>query len=226
MVVVNGLITAIGNDELISDSKYRNYVKVDLINQTVLPGFIDPHTHFALSLSLENMIDLSGFTHRTNEEVWSYFEQQVSKIQNGEWLLCKGIDPVLIPNITLPTINYLDSIAPNNPVFIASQSLHSYWANTLAFEFAGLDANTPDPSEESYYEKDVHGQLTGLIVEQAAVLPVLELLEKDLFSPALFSYSAIDVMKEYARNGNTTIVTTGLSISDEKPMHLIRYLSD
>jgi predicted amidohydrolase YtcJ len=226
IVVENGKIIAVGGDEIMSSNRYENFIRKDLKGKTVLPGFIDPHTHFALSLSLENMIDLSGFTHRTNKEVWSYFEQQLSKVKKGDWLICRGVDPVLIPEITLPTINYLDSVAPDNPVFITAQSLHSYWANTAAFELAGIDANTPDVNEESYYEKDANGKLTGLIVEQAAVLPLLELLEKEFFTPELFGTTAVDVMKEYARNGNTTIVTTGLSISDEKPMHLIRYLSD
>jgi predicted amidohydrolase YtcJ len=226
IVVENGKIIAVGGDEIMSSNRYENFIRKDLKGKTVLPGFIDPHTHFALSLSLENMIDLSGFTHRTNKEVWSYFEQQLSKVKKGDWLICRGVDPVLIPEITLPTINFLDSVAPDNPVFITAQSLHSYWANTAAFELAGIDANTPDVNEESYYEKDANGKLTGLIVEQAAVLPLLELLEKEFFTPELFGTTAVDVMKEYARNGNTTIVTTGLSISDEKPMHLIRYLSD
>jgi predicted amidohydrolase YtcJ len=226
IVVENGKIIAVGGDEIMSSNRYENFIRKDLKGKTVLPGFIDPHTHFALSLSLENMIDLSGFTHRTNKEVWSHFEQQLSKVKKGDWLICRGVDPVLIPEITLPTINFLDSVAPDNPVFITAQSLHSYWANTAAFELAGIDANTPDVNEESYYEKDANGKLTGLIVEQAAVLPLLELLEKEFFTPELFGTTAVDVMKEYARNGNTTIVTTGLSISDEKPMHLIRYLSD
>ncbi len=226
MVVKDGKILAIGTEELLSDDQYSNFDKYDLNGKTVLPGFIDPHTHFALSLSLENMIDLSGFTHRTNEEVWDYFEQHLAKMEKGEWMICRGIDPVLIPEITLPTIDYLDRVAPDNPVFIASQSLHSYWANTAAFELAGIDANTPDIDKENYYEKDANGQLTGLIVEQKAVLPMLELLEKEFFSPELFGATAVNVMKEYARHGNTTIVTTGLSITDEKPMHLIRYLSD
>ncbi len=226
MVVKDGMVVAIGQDDLLTDTRYADYIRKDIKGQTILPGFIDPHTHMALTISLENMIDLSGFTHKTNEEVWSHFEQEVSKANDGDWVICKGIDPVLIPEINLPTIQYLDSIAPNNPVFIAAQSLHSYWANSAAFKQVGIDANTVVPHEESYYEKDSLNQLTGLIVEQAAVLPILELLEDELYTTELLVSTSLEVMKNYASSGNTTIVTTGLSITDGKPMPFFRHLSD
>ena len=117
------------------------------------------------------MIDLSGFKHKNKEDLWAYFEEQVKHFKPGEWIICKGFDQVLVKDLLSPKITYLDSIAPNNPVFISSLSMHTYWANTLAFNEVGIDKNSEDPSQSSFYEKNQYGELTGLIVEQEAFKP-------------------------------------------------------
>ena len=65
MLVEDGIIKAIGTNEEILKLQ-SNQKLVDLKGATVLPGFIDPHTHVAISSFLANMVDLSGFTHQTN----------------------------------------------------------------------------------------------------------------------------------------------------------------
>ncbi len=226
MLVENGKIKAIGSTKELSKQITKNIKKVDLNGATVLPGFIDPHTHFVLSMFMENMIDLSGFKHKSNKEVWSYFESEAAKLSSGEWVICKGIDPVLVSDLKTPSIKYLDSIAPNNPVIMFSQSLHSYWANTMAFNKASINKDTPNPSKHSFYAKDKQGELTGLIVEQKAIFPLLEIVKKEALTPKVLSNVASKIMTKYAKNGNTTIVSAGLTISDKKALILMRHLSD
>ena len=225
MFVKNGRIEAIGNAEDLDQSQLEGVQRVDLQGATVLPGFIDPHTHAALTLFMMDMIDLSGFKHRTNAEVWSYFREAVQEAEPGAWLVCKGIDPILVEDIVVPTLQFLDENAPENPVLLFSQSLHTYWANSKAFELAGIDKDTPKPSDHSYYEKDSLGNLTGVIIEQQALRPIMDLLTTELISPAALSAAAPKMMTDYARNGNTTIATTGLTIQDEKPLLLFQHLS-
>jgi len=225
MAVRDGRITAIGGEDVLSIHDLKSYKQVDLQGQVVMPGFIDPHTHAVLSVMMENMVDLSGFTHKTNAAVWSHLQQVVAKTSKGKWIVCKGIDPVLVSDLVLPTKQFLDDIAPDHPVLVISQSIHSYWANSEAFKLAGIDNTTPNPTQESYYEKNDNGELTGLIVEQAAVLPILGLLENVLLNPEVFVETANKVMQKYAAKGNTSIVSTGLSVTDDKPIQLFNYLS-
>ena len=119
----------------------------------------------------------------------------------------------------------LDQLAPKHPVVIFSQSLHRYWANSRAFEAVGITKETSDPSELSYYEKDAEGNLTGLIVEQEAFKPFAEQLTQSVLRPKVLSLAATKVMDQYARNGNTIIVSTGLTINDSKPLLLLQHLS-
>lgn len=225
MLVRDGRIEAIGNASDISKDKTKDAIIVDLKGQTIMPGFIDPHTHFALSMFLGGMHDLSGFTHNTNQEVWDYFAEKVEQTPAGEWIIAKGIDPLLIHDLIPPSLTSLDKIAPNNPVLILSQSLHSYWVNSKAYELAGITKDTPNPSDHSYYERDENGDFTGLIAEQAAIQPFFKLIQKDFLTPEFLSNVSRQVMNEYASNGNTTIVSTGLTIDDEKPLILLQHLS-
>jgi len=185
MLVVDGKIVSLGDKESLLEQGPKDVEKVDLNGRTVLPGFVDVHTHFALSMLLEGMHDLSGFKHSNNHEVWSHLEEVVKSKPPGEWIVCKGIDPILIGDLQTPSIQYLDSIAPSHPILIFSQSLHSYWANSLAFKLTDISSETKDPSEHSYYHKDQSGQLTGLIVEQEAFKPFIEILKDELLPTSL-----------------------------------------
>jgi predicted amidohydrolase YtcJ len=226
MLVKDGIITALGTNAEINKLKTDNILSVDLKGATILPGFIDSHTHVALSAFLESMIDLSGFTHKTNEAVWNHLKKSINDKKTGDWVVCKGLDPILTEDLIAPNMAFLDKIAPNNPLVIISQSLHTYWANSKAFELTGITKESKNPSKSSYYEKDADGNLTGLIAEQKAFAPFLEQLKKGALSSKKLVNSTASVLKNYAKNGNTTIVSAGLTINDAKPLRLYEHLSN
>jgi predicted amidohydrolase YtcJ len=226
MLVKDGIITALGTNAEINKLKTDNILSVDLKGATILPGFIDSHTHVALSAFLESMVDLSGFTHKTNEAVWNHLKKSIDDKKAGDWVVCKGLDPILTEDLIAPNMAFLDKIAPNNPLVIISQSLHTYWANSKAFELTGITKESKNPSKSSYYEKDADGNLTGLIAEQKAFAPFLEQLKNGPLSSKKLINSTTNVLKNYAKNGNTTIVSAGLTINDAKPLRLYKHLSN
>ncbi len=222
--VENGIIRSIGNEY-----KVRKFIKddteiINLNGKTLIPGFIDSHTHPVASTFLRNMIDLSGFKHKNKEDLWAYFEEQVKHFKPGEWIICKGFDQVLVKDLLSPKITYLDSIAPNNPVFISSLSMHTYWANTLAFNEVGIDENSEDPSQSSFYEKDQYGELTGLIVEQEAFKPFKNKMVQEIGNDIL-KENIVKVLYDYASNGNTTITSMGITTDDPNIIRAYRHLS-
>ena len=222
--VENGIICSIGNEFMV-----RKFIKddteiINLNGKTLIPGFIDSHTHPVASTFLRNMIDLSGFKHKNKEDLWAYFEEQVKRFKPGEWIICKGFDQVLVKDLLSPKITYLDSIAPNNPVFISSLSMHTYWANTLAFNEVGIDENSEDPSQSSFYEKNQYGELTGLIVEQEAFKPFKNKMVKEIGNDIL-KENIVKVLYDYASNGNTTITSMGITTDDPNIIRAYRHLS-
>lgn len=128
MLVIDGKIESIGKLDDFDFKNIKNLRRRDLNNSTVLPGFIDVHTHFALSMFLSEMHDLSGFKHNNNTEVWNHFEEICKNAKDDNWLIFKGLDPILVSDLKTPTIQYLDSVAPNNPIIISSQSLHKLYS--------------------------------------------------------------------------------------------------
>jgi len=225
MLVVNGMIENIGVQTDIDISHIDDLQLYDLSGATVMPGFIDVHTHFGLSMFLKEMYDLSGFRHSSDREVWQYFEEVCQGSATDDWLVFKSLDPILVPDLQPPTIAYLDRIAPDNPVLIFSQSLHSYWANSKAFERVGITSAVTNPSDHSYYERSEDGGFTGLIVEQEALRPFVQKLTEEKLTAAVLTNASQDVMSEYAHNGNTTIVSTGLTIDSKKSLLLLEHLS-
>ena len=222
--IEDGIIKGVGNLKALEQKIKYNTKKIDLQGKTLMPGFIDPHTHPIASAFLHGMIDLSGFKHESKEEVWEYFEKSISQYTPNEWIICKGFDQVLVDGLDAPHISYLDSIAPNNPVFIASLPMHAYWANTLAFEGAGINKHTVNPSKSSFYEKDEKGNLTGYISEQQAFKPFKEAMILALGND-LLKENCVKVLDGYAQNGNTTITAMGITTDVPNIIRLYNHLS-
>ncbi len=225
MLVRQGKIAALGSTEEILKFHTDETEVIDLQGSVILPGFIDSHTHVALSSFFNNMVDLSGFTHNSNKEVWTHFSEYVRSRKPGELIVGKGIDSILVKDLKLPDIQFLDEISPDNPVILISQSMHTYWANTSAFKAVGITRDTKAPSKSSYYGKDEEGDLTGIFFEQEAFLPFMAYLKKEVLTSEVMIGSTVQTMKDYAKNGNTTVVSTGLMINDKKPLRLYEHLA-
>ena len=145
IAIKDGRITAVGNvDEILALREPRTVVR-DLQGKVLLPGFIAAHEHPTLSAVFGDLTDLSGFKNKTNEQVWDALRNAVGGARIGSWIFASGLDPILVPDLVIPTRQTLDAIAPNNPVVVISQTAHSFWANSKAFDAAGITRFTPDP---------------------------------------------------------------------------------
>jgi predicted amidohydrolase YtcJ len=61
----------------------------------------------------------------------------------------------------------LDKVAPNNPVLLDDESLHSIWVNSRALEIAGITRNTKDPAG-GVIDRDSNGEPIGILREIAS----------------------------------------------------------
>ncbi len=219
--IQNGHIASMGSKADIFKQKNTTTQIIDLQGKTLMPGFIAVHTHPDLSAYLHSFVDLSGFTNNTPQEVWQTLQTAVENTPAGEWIFCKGFDPMLVDGLQAPNITKLDAIAPDNPLIIIAQSLHSAWANSLAFNAIGITRDTPDPAPGSYYGKDQTGALSGLISEVQAIQPFSDI------AVAVFDIkeNVVKVYHDYSKNGITSITTMGMFAKDSKPFMLYEYLS-
>ncbi|WP_051436825.1 amidohydrolase [Brachyspira alvinipulli] len=117
---------------------------IDLDGKTLMPSFIDSHSHiirFAQSLTT---VDLTGSTNLLEiaEKITNYI--QVNKLKDDSWVIGFGYDNNLLPGKKNPNRDDLDKISTTHPIFITHASGHVGAMNSKALEEFGVDENTPD----------------------------------------------------------------------------------
>lgn len=223
MYVKDGKILALGATDEVLKWKNKSTQIVDLKGKTLMPGFFDPHGHCDLAAVFYAMTDVSGVTYRQPEIVWGRIEQAVKQARKDQWVYIYGFDPILTQGVKTPTLHYLDSIAPDKPLVILTKALHVFYANSKAFAMLGINHKTSNPSKASYYERDSLGQLTGGIVEQEALEPFRQQIQKDVM--ANFVQNTQQVLSEYAKMGVTSVVNMGLSANKKSIFTLYQHIA-
>src|SRR4029450_6290387 len=89
-----------------------------------------------------------------------------AKTKPGDWIVGGAWHPPSqLAEKRYLTRQEIDSVAPNNPVYLRTVG-HFSMANTRALQKVGVDKTTADPSGGSF-ERDAAGELTGVLVETA-----------------------------------------------------------
>ncbi|CAN5319264.1 amidohydrolase [soil metagenome] len=162
-VAVDGeKIVAVGTSKDLQ-GKYKAAKEIDLKGKLVTPGFNDAHIHFVgVGLALLR-VDLNGSN--TLDEAKRRIAAKVKETPKGEWILGRGWDHTLWNN-RLPTRQDLDTIAPDNPVFLQRVDGHIAWANSLALRLAKVTKDTKAP-EGGEIVVDDRGEPAGVLKETA-----------------------------------------------------------
>jgi predicted amidohydrolase YtcJ len=208
LAVRDGVIVAVGTEAQVMALRGSKTEVVELRGKTLMPGFVGAHEHPTLSAVFNGAVDLSGFTHKTNAQVWQALRTAVAATPKGQWLYAGGLDPILTPDLRMPSRQELDAIAPDHPLVLVSQTLHSYWANSKAFAAAGIGRDTPDPGAGSYYARDAQGELTGFVAETRAGVPLL----KELKSPWGLYGRYVAVLDSLVARGFTSVASLGYNV--------------
>ncbi len=114
--------------------------RVELGSRTLMPGFVEPHTHPAISALLQGapIIDIRAMTVPTWEAVLGKIRRKVAKSEAGEFIYLLGMDIQLHEGLVVPTLADLDALAPDNPLAIQTSNLHTIYCNSRAMQAAGL----------------------------------------------------------------------------------------
>ena len=158
-----GKFTAVGTNEEILKLVEPNTRVLDAEGKSVLPGFIDSHTHLSSGAKIVTGINLTGIREKS---VWlDMIKKRVQTMEPGEWLLGGRWDHTF-ENKGLPTRWELDNVSPNNPVALSDIDGHSMWVNSLAIEKANLKADSEVPMGGQIL-LDESGVPNGILLEGA-----------------------------------------------------------
>jgi predicted amidohydrolase YtcJ len=136
---------------------------IDAGGGLVTPGFIDSHVHFidgGFRLSSVQLRDA-----RTPAEFTARIKAYAATLAPGTWITGGDWDHQQWGG-ELPSRAWIDSVTPNNPVWVARLDGHMSLANTLALDAAKVTRDTKDV-EGGTIVRDASGEPTGVLKDNA-----------------------------------------------------------
>ncbi len=230
-------IEAVGDNPEVEALAGPQTQRIDLGGKLAIPGFIEGHGHF---MGLGNSRLHLNLTRAKNwEDIVSMVGASTRDIAAGAWISGRGWhqekwEHVPSPAVEgLPTHASLDSISPNNPVFLTHASGHASMVNGMALRIAGITRKTPNPPGGEIL-KGPDGEPTGFLREtaqglvraklseweanrseeekQAEALKIVELAGEDVLSKGITtfhdagtSFRNIDLFKQLAETGKLPV---------------------
>jgi len=165
--IKGGRFVAVGNNEEVLDLKGATTESINANGATIVPGFIDSHTHLSSGSKIVTGINLTGVREKS---VWlEMIAERVKTMDPGEWLLGGRWD-YTFENKGLPTRWELDNVSPNNPVALSDIDGHSMWVNSLAIEKANIRADSEVPLGGQILVNESSGEPNGILLEGAMQL--------------------------------------------------------
>ena len=164
VAISGGRFLAVGsNDDVLHLASVRTR-KIDVGQKTVLPGFIDAHTHPAEAGRLHlRQVDCDL---RSIAAIQTALRDRAAKTGAHEWVLGFKYDDTKTSDGRRLTLQDLDAAVPDHPVLVTHRGGHEAFANSAALKLAKIDETTPNPTG-GQFDHDAAGHLTGRINERA-----------------------------------------------------------
>ena len=167
ILINNGKIEKVGKEKEVLALKDSKTEVIDLSKKTVMPSFIDAHSHFfavANDLSQANLNNCKSFDDIQNS-ILSYVKQK--GIKPNEWIIANNYDNNNLQEGRNITKEELDKAFQSNPIVLKHKSGHSGVLNSKGLQMLNITENTTNPDGGKIEKKD--GKLTGYLEENAFI---------------------------------------------------------
>ncbi|MDA2933206.1 amidohydrolase family protein [Acidobacteria bacterium AH-259-D05] len=208
VAIKDGKFVAVGTNAQIQSLVGQHTEQVDLKGRTVLPGFIDPHVHFAHKVGkiddpIEDMFSRSS----SIEEVRKAVQLKIQEIPPGElvWFSRGPLRSSELQEDRWPTRYDLDPVSPDNPVIIGFAADHVTVVNSKLMEMVGITKDTPQPYERGFagrIDKDPEtGEPTGILREKGATT----------LARGPFNLYPTETLEENIKRGSQRVIPYGIT---------------
>ena len=211
----SGVILAAGDNAEIRSLAGPLTETIDLRGRTVVPGFIDAHTHVVGYASARLDVDLRGV--HSEEDAVEGVRQRAQTTPKGQWVQGRSWDASLWPGGRFPTRASLDAAVPDHPVALWDHAYHAMWVNSEALRRAGITTDTPDPAGGTI-ARDGSGEPTGMLFEPGAT----SLIERVLAPPD--DETLLDELKRALAEMRSRGITGIHNIEDDYSLRLLQRL--
>ncbi|TPN33606.1 amidohydrolase [Mesorhizobium sp. B2-3-3] len=208
VAIKDGVFLAVGNEADVMAHAGQQTKFIDLKGRRALPGLIDNHLHIIRG-GLNFNMELRWDGVRSLADAMNMLKRQVAVTPPPQWVrVVGGFTEHQFAEKRLPTIEELNAVAPDTPVFI----LHLYdraLLNGAALRAVGYGKDTPNPPGGEI-TRDANGNPTGLLLAKPNAGILYSTLAKGPKLP--FDYqlnSTRHFMRELNRLGVTGAIDAG-----------------
>lgn len=230
LLIENGWITAVGNIEELKASHAEEIEVLNFKGKTILPGFIDSHSHISQYAMTIKLVALEGVA--SMEELIEKMQEALKKMENpDEWCIGFGYDHNSLKEKQHPDKTILDCISKHRPVMIAHASGHMGVVNSAGLKALNITKDTPNPAGGKigrFKDKEPSGYLEELAFTQlSAMMPKPDL--KKLVSQwqeaqkIYLSYGITTAQEGYTKKEQLDLLQS-LSSSNQLKLDVVCYL--
>ncbi|MGI9287820.1 MAG: amidohydrolase [Pseudomonadales bacterium] len=215
--VANGKISFVGDTDAAMIMASNTTKTVDLAGKTLIPGFIDSHSHFLLTAVKLATVNLDPPPAGTVRSVAGIVESMRTELQEGtyddeNWLFGWGYDTAMLVDGRHPTKADLDLVSNDIPIALLHFSTHMVVANSRALDIMGIDEKSVAP-EGGVIRRMPNSMEPNGVLEEQAIYPVFERLGDIGKGDRLVTL--LDSAQElYVSNGFTTALEFGATPRD------------
>ncbi|MBN3819988.1 amidohydrolase, partial [Paraburkholderia sp. Se-20369] len=208
VAITDGVFSAVGDDSEVMALAAGHTQVVDLGGRAALPGLIDNHLHIIRG-GLNFNMELRWDGVRSLATAMDMLKQQVAITPAPQWVrIVGGFTEHQFVEKRLPTIDELNAVAPDTPVFI----LHLYdraMLNAAALRVVGYTKDTPEPPGGEIV-RDAHGNPSGLLLAKPNAAILYSTLAKGPKLPLEYQVNSTrHFMRELNRLGVTGAIDAG-----------------
>lgn len=206
--------------------------RIDLKGMTLMPAFIDPHSHFSQVAQSILMCDLSET--RSFSDIYETLKDYMEKnsINKQGIIFASGYDHNFLKEGKHPDKTLLDRVSRWVPIYISHASGHMGVANSALLDLVGLTSNTPDP-EGGKFGRNTDGTLNGYVEETPALmqilLPALPRMKMDIekqmeLAQEFYLKHGITTVQEGASNGQGVQRLIQYALSGKLQLDVVVYI--
>ena len=211
LLVRDGKIVFVGSKQQAERLANAQVQYINLNNKTLLPSFIDAHSHVNM-VGFHQMVanlypmpdgsvsDINSLVNVMN--TWKTQNPTVIKTMGG-WILGNGYDDAQLSEQRHPTATDLDRVSKDQPVMILHQSGHLASVNHKALELLNFNQNTPNP-EGGVIRREANSNVPNGVLEESALFTAIGSIFKDVPPQVMFQIAQKGI-DAYVKNGFTTV---------------------
>ena len=209
IAIKDGKILAVGDNDIMVSLSNEATRQVDLEGKTMLPGFVDGHSHLsgvAIQAVTANLLpppDGPGQNIAALQRALRDFMATSEMVKQHSVVIGFNYDDSQLEEGRHPNRHELDVVSTEMPIMITHQSGHIGVYNSKALEMFGINADSDDPSGGIIQRESGSQEPNGVLEENAHFALLYKMIPPFTMQERVTAIKAAEM--QYLSNGFTTI---------------------